>query len=218
MNAARRNSISAVSRPTVVVLAGLLVAAAACLSCLLAAAARGQQGPLIGYEDAPPMRYVPPEERERLASERDLKGRTRLAIELAEARLLRAEQHIAASQYSTATAELGIYQALIQDAMRYIAQNSESKDGKYSDKVRDIYKRVELTLRGHAPRLETIRRNLPSEEAVNARAVYEYTRRAREEALNSFYGASVLREGSAEKEKASESNRPKDTPPNPEEQ
>jgi hypothetical protein len=159
------------------------------------------------------MKYLPSEERERLAQETDLKKRARLHIELAESRLLRAEQYAASARFSQTTAELGIYQAIIEDAMRFLQSNAERKNGKVSDKVRDLYKRIELTLRAHGPRLETIRRSIPSEEAISVRAVFEYTRDARSEALNSFYGESVLRE-----EKAADTNRPKEPNRPPEEQ
>ena len=211
-----RRPVHRITRSSFAVAAGLAGLAFAS-ACLFIATTRGQQPsrerPSLAAEHAPPMKYLPSEERERLAQETDLKKRARLHIELAESRLLRAEQYAASARFSQTTAELGIYQAIIEDAMRFLQSNAERKNGKVSDKVRDLYKRIELTLRAHGPRLETIRRSIPSEEAVSVRAVFEYTRDARSEALNSFYGESVLRE-----EKAADTNRPKEPNRPPEEQ
>src|SRR3712207_3085623 len=92
--------------------------------CLLAVAAayeapeaRAQDGhlPLISAP-APPMKFVSRGERTQLSSARDAKGRTRATIELAEARLARAEQLTAEQKYIAASGELGAYQGLIEDA------------------------------------------------------------------------------------------------------
>jgi hypothetical protein len=161
------------------------------------------------------LKYIPPEERAQLAQERDIKVRTRLSLELAESHLVRAEQSVASSQYTAASAELGVYQAVLEDLMRLLQENMEISNGKVSNRFRDLYKRIEMILRAHGPRLETIRRNTPSEESLNVRHVYEYTRAARADALNSFYGESVLREGSGKKEKSAETDSTGKTPPNP---
>ncbi|HEV2761789.1 MAG TPA: hypothetical protein VGV38_02250 [Pyrinomonadaceae bacterium] len=192
----------------------------ACALVVFVALARGQRqdGPTVQPETAPPMRYIPPQERARLAAEGDdHKDRTKLSIEMAEERLARAEQLTAAANFLAASGELGIYLAIIDDAIRYLQANGQPVKGKVSNKFRDLYKRIELTLRAHGPRLESIRRRTPSEEAANARAAYEYIRQARADALESFYGETVLREGSSQTEKAPEAARPKTNPPPPDE-
>lgn len=219
MNGAeRRMRAHSVARPAVI-LPGLLVGAFALVSAFLLLSANGQDGRggvTIAPGPAPPLKYVPAEERARLSQEQDLKDRTRLSIELAEARLARAEQQVASSRFDAASGELGIYQALVEDAMQHLRKEGVPVGGKVPNKIRDIYKRIELVLRAHGPRLETLRRSSPSEEAVNVRAVFEYTRLARAEALNSFYGETVLREGTSQKEKASDAERSKEaTPPTP---
>ncbi len=150
--------------------------------------ARGQN--LVRMLDAaPPVRYIPGDVRAMLAAEeRDLKKRTRLALEMADARLQQAAQFTSQEYYGNAAAQLGIYQALVADIVQNLQQKSRS------GKIRDLSKRVELTLRAHLPRIETIRRATPSDEAIHVKAVIEYLRLARAEALNTFYGDTVVRD------------------------
>ncbi len=65
--------------------------------------------------------------------------------------------------------------------------------------TRDLYRHLEIALRAHIPRLAVMRRTTPAGYAGNLKAAEEYLRDARAEALDSFYGHSVLREGAAEK-------------------
>lgn len=199
MNNARHDSPHAISRPP------LRFALSVCAVVLLSAAsplteAHAQPHPTT-QEHAPPiMKFIPNEERARLDAEsNDIKKRVRTGLELADLRLERAAQLTAAERFDAAATEIGIYQALVEDTMRFLEARKEVKNGKVSNKFRDIYKRVELTLRSHGPRLETIRRTTPSEDAVHIRAAYDFTRQARADALNSFYGETVLRQSADEK-------------------
>jgi hypothetical protein len=145
----------------------------------------------------PPMKFVSRSERTQLSAARDAKARTRATIELAEARLARAEQLTAGQQFEAASTELGVYQGLVEDALSYL-------DGAEPKKAsRDTYKRLELALRTHCARLEAIRRVTPSEYAVHVKAICECARNARSEALNAFYGDTVIRDTSANDEKSS---------------
>ncbi|MCA1635014.1 MAG: hypothetical protein LC802_15325 [Acidobacteria bacterium] len=176
----------------------LLVLACAALAC---GDARGQDDAARLQEDGapPPMRYLPEEARARLSAARDLKSRTRLSLELAEERIALADGHVTADRFEEATRELGIYEALIKDAINHV-QGS----GPVDNKRRDQYKRIELALRAHVPRIEGIRRNLPSQNAVYARATLDFIRGLRTEALNAFYDDTVLREPPPPSKKESE--------------
>jgi hypothetical protein len=144
------------------------------------------------------MKFVSHAERAQLSSARDVKARTRASIELAEARLRRAEELTTALQYDAASSELGCYQALIENVMGYLSELKSDKN-----KIRDIFKRLELTLRAHSARIEAIRRVTPAEYGVNLKVITDYTRSARTEALNCFYGDSaVLEEIKQEEAKA----------------
>lgn len=162
-----------------------------CLACV----AQAQENPLTSAP--PPMKFVSHAERTQLSSARDVKARTRASLELAEMRLSRAEQLTNALQYDAASSELGCYHGLMEDAMRYLSEVKSDKG-----KMRDLFKRVELALRAHAIRIESIRRTTPVEYAVNIKVIADYTRGARTEALNSFYGDTVVRVEEAKREEA----------------
>lgn len=191
----------------------MLIVSGCCLlfvsALLVVPEARGQDMRMPLVSAPPPMKFVPRSERTQLSSARDAKARTRAALEMAESRLSHAEALTAAQQYDAASAELGVYQGLIDDAIFYLSE--QLKTGK--DKMRDTYKRLELALRAHCSRIEAIRRITPSEYAVNVKSICECTRNARAEALNGFYGDEVIGEISREDQKSSGSETPKDSAP-----
>lgn len=185
----------------------LCLCAALAITACLATHTRGQENH-APVPAPPPMKFVPREDRAQLSAARDTKARTRVSIELAESHLRRAEELSARQRYDAATTELGNYQGLIEDALHFLDTADQNKG-----KIRDYYKRIELALRTYAPRLESIRRITPAEYAVNVKAVIDYTRDARVEALNSFYGDTVVR-GQTFKEnpKSSGDKSPKESP------
>ena len=137
----------------------------------------------------PPIRIITKEERAQIDRAADSKARIRTTIDLAAARLTRAEQLTKESNYDAAGAEVGSYQVLIEDSLTFIS--SMKRD---SNKTRDLCKRLELALRAHGPRLTTMRRETPLEHAVWIKKAEEFARAARTEALNTFYGHTVVRE------------------------
>lgn len=154
----------------------------------IAPAARGQDYQMpFSSSPPPPMRFVSRNERTQLSATRDAKARMRASIELAEARLARAEQLTAMQQFDEACVELGMYQGLVEDALHYLG------DAQTGKKQRDVYKRLELALRAHCARIEAIRRVTPADYAVHVKAICECARNARSEALNGFYGDTVIR-------------------------
>ncbi|HEX5883991.1 MAG TPA: hypothetical protein VFY67_05555, partial [Pyrinomonadaceae bacterium] len=119
----------------------------------------------------------------------DSSKRLRLTIEYAAAHLGRAEDHTARENYEAASAEVGMYHALIENALAFLSTFKRD-----SNKTRDLYKRLELALRAHGPRLTSMRRTTPLEFAVWIKKVEDYAREGRTEALNSFYGHTVVRD------------------------
>jgi hypothetical protein len=139
---------------------------------------------------APPLRYVPDDVRRQLDAEaRDVKARTKLALQLAEERLARASAASDADRFEEATNELGVYEAIVADTIRYVQTS-----GRTGNKLRDTCKRIELALRAHVPRIETLRRGLPAAHAVYAKATIEFVRVQRDQALSSFYDDTVIPE------------------------
>ena len=140
----------------------------------------------------PPLRYLPPDVRQRLESAKDAKARARLSMEIAEERLARAAQLADQDKFEAATGEIGIYEAVVEDTVRTLHGSNET--GRANNKLRDIFKRVEITLRSHVTRLESIRRVLPERHAVYLRGAIDFVRDRRDQALGAFYSDSIIRE------------------------
>lgn len=137
----------------------------------------------------PPVKLISKEDRARVDSAKDIKARLRTTIELAEGHLSDAEARTTQEDYDAASAALGKYRALIEDALNSL--NLLSRD---HNKTRDLYKRLELALRAQGPRLTAIRRTTPLEYAVWVKELEEFARRGRTDALNSFYGNTVIKD------------------------
>ncbi|HWW75580.1 MAG TPA: hypothetical protein VNZ44_09295 [Pyrinomonadaceae bacterium] len=139
-------------------------------------------------EGPPPMRYLPEDVRHRVEAEHDFKDRARLGMLIAEERLERAAQLAEADRFVDATAEIGVYEAVVEDTLRYLQTSGKSS------KLRDVYKRVEITLRSHVTRLETIRRGLPERHGIYLKDAIDFVRDNRDLALGAFYSDTVVRE------------------------
>ncbi|MDT5272241.1 MAG: hypothetical protein QOH49_4427 [Acidobacteriota bacterium] len=140
----------------------------------------------------PPLRYMPPDVRQRLEGAKDVNARARLSMEIAEERLVRAAQFADQDKFEAATGEIGVYEAVIEDTVRTL--HASGGTGRASNKLRDIFKRIEITLRSHVTRLESIRRLLPERHAVYLKDAIDFVRDRRDLALSAFYSDSVLRE------------------------
>ena len=148
----------------------------------------------------PPFKTITKEERAQIEQTRDSGKRLRLTIDLANAHLTTAEQHTTQENYDAASAAIGMYHALIENALEFLSTFKRD-----SNKTRDLYKRLELSLRAHGPRLTAMRRTTPLEFAVWLKQVEDFARDARTEALNSFYGHTVVRD-------PQKTEKPKETP------
>jgi len=159
-----------------------VLCATAVLMCVVEVQGQDQPAP-------PPLKIVPREDRVQIEQEKDTKSRVRLTLDLAEGHLANAELHTAHLNYDEAAAEAGKYAALLEDVFLFL-----SKQKLESNKTRDLYKRVELTLRAHGPRLSIMRRTTPAAYAIWIKETEEFARQGRTEALNSFYGHTVIRD------------------------
>ena len=135
----------------------------------------------------PPLRTISREERAQINAEKNQKDRVKLTIDLANAHLTSAEAETTKQDYDKAASAAGRYWALIEDAFAFLKTLHVD-----SNKTRDLYKRIELTLRAHGPRLATIRRSTPAEYSVWIKEIEDLARNGRTEALNSFYGHTVV--------------------------
>ena|SRR5687767_3838232 len=137
----------------------------------------------------PPMRFVARDDRSQLTTTRDAKGRVKLTIELAAARLTQIEALTSQKEFEKASEALGTYLGLIEDAMQFIGGMPREKTS-----TRDLYRRLDIALRAQIPRLAVMRRDTPSDYAIHLKTAEEFARNTRTEALESFYGNTVLRE------------------------
>lgn len=166
------------------------------LICVLSLSAFAQQPRSPRLPAPPPMRFVPPDERSQLNATRDPKSRIRASIDLAEGRLTRGEEFTSQGKFDQASEELGCYLGLMDNLRAFIGAMNHEKGS-----TRDLYKHLEIALRKHLPRLAVMRRDTPAAYSGNLKAAEEYVRDARAEALDSFYGHSVLREAPPEETK-----------------
>lgn len=137
----------------------------------------------------PPMKAVSAQERSQIDGADGGKSRLKVTIALAETHLSAAEAGNARSDFAAASAAIGRYWGLLEDAFGFLKTMKAD-----SNKTRDLYKRLELSLRSHGPRLVAMRRRTPAEYSVWIKEVEEFARNGRTEALNSFYGHTVFRE------------------------
>jgi hypothetical protein len=153
----------------------------------------------------PPFKMIVKEERMQIEqATKDSSRRLKLTIEFATAHLGVAEQHTAQGNFEAAQTEVGMYHALIENARAFMSTFKRD-----SNKTRDLYKKLELALRAHGPRLTAMRRITPLEFAVWIKEVEDYAREGRTEALNSFYGHTVVGEPKkSDKEKSKETPTP----------
>lgn len=162
---------------------------AACALSLNAMNAVAQQPRSPQMAAPPPMRVVSREERSQLSAAKDPKARLRTSIDLAADRLTRVEDFTSQKEFDKASEELGGYLGLIDDVRAFCGGMNRDKGT-----TRDLYRHLEIALRAHIPRLAVVRRTTPAAYAVHLKAAEEYLRETRSEALDSFYGHSVLRD------------------------
>jgi hypothetical protein len=195
-----------IARRNVVVAAHVLLLALLFLPVVHAQESQPQPQPQPTPLTAPPpFKMIVKEERTALdGAANDPQRRLKMTIEFAAGHLLAAEQHTARENYEAASTEVGMYHALIENALQFLSTFKRD-----SNKTRDLYKRLELALRADGPRLTAMRRTTPLEFAVWIKQVEDFARQGRTEALNSFYGHTVVRES----QKSDKSNeKPKETP------
>ncbi len=152
----------------------------------------------------PPIKAIPQAERQKIEAITDPKQRLKQTVEFAVGHLTAAEKQTSEGNYDAASNEVGSYSALVQNALTFLATMKRD-----SNKTRDLYKQLELALRADGPRLTAMRRITPIEFAVWIKQTEEFARESRTEALNSFYGHTVVREPEKPNEKPKESPTPK---------
>lgn len=173
------------------------------LAAIYVPALGGQDHRVQEQTAPPPLKIITRPERSQLNESKDAKARVKTTIELAETHLANAENHTSQHDYDKAAAEAGMYWALVEDAFSFM--KTMERD---NNRRRDLYKRLELALRAHGPRLSTIRRSTPAEYAVWIKEIEDFARKGRTEALNSFYGNTVIRDSPQKPADPKQGNKP----------
>lgn len=135
----------------------------------------------------PPLKTVSKAELAQLQATKDVKKRTQTALDLMAARLKQAEVLIAQEQLDQMYKELGGFHGLMDNTMAFL--NASDRD---SGKVLNNFKRFEIGLRQLRPRLELIRRDIPSSYEPYVRNLIQYLRDARAKAVEPLFGDSVM--------------------------
>jgi hypothetical protein len=137
---------------------------------------------------APPaLKIISKEEKSALAGVNDIKDRTKLALDLMEARLKKAEALNSEESFADLLTELGSFQALMDDTLRFLNRNADGRG-----KVMSTYKRFEMSLRAFMPRLELIRREVPDNYEYHVRKLLRNVRDTRAKAVEPFFSSTVV--------------------------
>ncbi len=135
----------------------------------------------------PPLKIISKDEIARLGSKTDIKDRTKLSLEFMNLRLAGAEKFSGGHDFENMYRELGYFHALMDDALAFL--NRRDNGG---GKVLDNFKRLEIGLRGMAPRIEVIRRELPLRYDPYVRKLMGYLRSVRAKATDSLFDDTVI--------------------------
>jgi hypothetical protein len=144
----------------------------------------------------PPIKIISKAEKSQLDAETDVKRRTKLSLELMDARLANAETRAKQEQYREMFDELGGFHGLMDNTLEFLG-NSDTNKGK----VLNNFKRVELTLRKYVTRLELVRRDLPIKYELYVRKLVKFVREARSKAVEPLFGETVLPDAGSDNEK-----------------
>ena len=167
--------------------AGVLdVAGIAALALILSASALAQ-APAFDEIAPPPTKLLSKSERNQLKSTAEPKDRIELALALMDGRVKKAEELKAGENFDEMYIELGGFHALVDDTLTFL-----NREVRQRGKVLKFFKKYEIGLRTFAPRLELIRRDLPSRYDPYVLQLLRHLRDARSRAIEPFYGDTVL--------------------------
>ena len=135
----------------------------------------------------PPLKILYKEEKAQLDIENDIKKRTKLALDLMEIRLKKAEDFNTQNNFEGMFTELGGFHALVDNTLSFLDKNDTG-----GGKVLNNFKRMELSLRTFIARLEVIRRELPLKYEFYVRGLVKQVRDARTKAVEPMFSDSIV--------------------------
>ena len=137
----------------------------------------------------PPARTISDREKDLLQSQPDTKKLTKIALELMEERMKKAEEADSRDQFPAMFIELGVFHGLMDYTLKTLLKKHAGGKKGFGD-----FKRFEQGLRGYTPRLELIRRDLPIRYEYYVRSLVKNLREARSKAIDPMFGDSVVDE------------------------
>jgi hypothetical protein len=137
--------------------------------------------------EPPPLKMISKEEKSQLEAQTEIKMRANLALMLMEARLKKAEDFYGQEAYAEMFTELGGFHALVDNTLNFLNRNNNE-----SRKVLNTYKKLEMSLRTFASRLEIIRREVPTKYEFYVRGLVKTVRDARTRAIEPLFSDSVV--------------------------
>jgi len=135
----------------------------------------------------PPLKLLSQDEKAKLNGEAEVKRRTKLALDLMDARLKQAETLHTAQNYDDMFTQLGAFHGLMDNMLEFL--NKSDKD---SGKVLNNFKRLEIGLRGFMPRLQMIHSDAPIRYEWYVRNLIKSLRTARARAIEPLFDDTVL--------------------------
>jgi hypothetical protein len=135
----------------------------------------------------PPLKLLSQDEKAKLNGETEVKRRTKLALELMDARLRQSEALHTSQNYDDMFTQLGAFHGLMDNMLEFL--NQSDKD---NHKVLNNFKRFEIGLRGFMPRLQMIHSDVPIRYEQYVRNLIKSLRTARARAIEPLFDDTVL--------------------------
>lgn len=135
----------------------------------------------------PPLKIMTKDEQSRLKSAVEAKAKIKLVVDMMKTRVDAAERSNSRNDFDGFFRELGGFRALLDYALAYMKKQNQD-----ADKTLDNYKRIEVSLRAFTPRIESIRRELPSKYEDYVRDLLKYIRDTRQAVSEAMMSNTVL--------------------------
>lgn len=148
----------------------------------------------------PPLRNISKEEKDQLAAETGTKDKTSLYLTFLDLRLKKAEELSSKDSFADSMSEFGVYHGLLESLMDFLKNENKS------NKALGGFKKIEMTLRAHNVRIETVRRVMPFQYAWHVSRLQRFVRKSRAEAAESLFSDTVV--PAAVEKKNTEENKP----------
>ena len=135
----------------------------------------------------PPEKQISKDERAHLDAESEPKLRVILELRMMSDRLTTAEKENSGRNYDGVYTELGGFHYLMEDALAFLEKHDAT-----DKKLLDYYKRYEIGLRAFVPRVEILRREMPTEYEPYVGHLLKHIRDVREKCLDPMFSDTVI--------------------------